>query len=85
MTTLYAFAVVLAIERKFAREAVYFELNDYWPGLGDFLRTSGSTLLCAGSTFTITGTSRWQTSRRSVRETAIGSDRYSSSYPLTSN
>jgi hypothetical protein len=38
MTTLYAFAVVLAIERKFAREAVYFALNDYWPGLGDFLR-----------------------------------------------
>jgi hypothetical protein len=38
MTTLYAFAVVLAIERKFAREAVYFELNDYWAGLGDFLR-----------------------------------------------
>jgi hypothetical protein len=38
LTTLYAFAVVLAIERKFAREAVYFELNDYWTGLGDFLR-----------------------------------------------
>jgi hypothetical protein len=38
VTTLYAFAVVLAIERKFAREAVYFELNDYWTGLGDLLR-----------------------------------------------
>jgi hypothetical protein len=37
ITTLYAFAVVLATERKFAREAVYFELNDYWTGLGDFL------------------------------------------------
>jgi len=38
MTTLYAFAVVLAIERKFAREGVYFELDDYWAGLGHFLR-----------------------------------------------